>query len=192
MAAYFESGLEYACQRHRAFGQVVCTTKSVSSWRYRHRDVSFKRLFLYFKPVTELRLPFYRAPIDTHLTLIKRIVALPLDLVRPLDFTKRPTSSGQFLSDKVVEIPRGHCWLESDEPYHGHDSNDYFGPIPLGLIRARVAYIIWPRFKKLERGEWEEKSRKAPWEGKGKGGKKDEDMPRISYRSGGVFRDLGD
>ncbi|KAI8808223.1 peptidase S24/S26A/S26B/S26C [Cladochytrium replicatum] len=43
----------------------------------------------------------------------------------------------------VVRIPRGHCWVESDEPYVGVDSND-FGPIPMGLISARVSYVLLP------------------------------------------------
>ncbi|KAI9030459.1 peptidase S24/S26A/S26B/S26C [Hyaloraphidium curvatum] len=123
---------------------------------------------------------FCTAPHDKSLTLTKRIVALPFDLVRPLDFTKKASPSGQFLSDKVIEIPQGRCWLESDEPFHGTDSNT-FGPVPLGLIQARVAYVIFPRFRKLDRGDWEERSKVPMWE------ETDSPTRRISYRSGGTW-----
>lgn len=128
-----------------------------------------------------------RAPHDRSLLLFKRLIALPFDLVRPRDYRKKHDPSeppeNQFLSDKVIEIPPGRCWLESDEPFHGTDSNA-FGPVPLGLIKARVAYVIWPRFMKVERGEWEAKSKVAMWEEQG--------PRRISYRSGGVWVDRGD
>jgi hypothetical protein len=120
--------------------------------------------------------------------LVKRLVALPFDLVRPWDFTRKPDESAdkdenQYLSDKIIEIPPGRCWLESDERFHGHDSNKY-GPIPLGLIKARVAYVVWPRIVKVGRGEWEAKSKLPSWEQK-------DSSPRVAYRSGGEWVDRG-
>ncbi|RKP07301.1 hypothetical protein THASP1DRAFT_17256, partial [Thamnocephalis sphaerospora] len=37
----------------------------------------------------------------------------------------------------------GHSWVEGDEPFHSRDSNA-FGPVPDGLIEARVQWILWP------------------------------------------------
>ena len=56
--------------------------------------------------------------------------------------------------EQYVLIPPGHCWIEGDDPSHSYDSND-FGPVPLGLVRARVAHVIWPprRWSSLERTE---------------------------------------
>jgi len=34
-------------------------------------------------------------------------------------------------------------WVEGDEPFRTLDSNT-FGPVPLGLVDAKLSYIIWP------------------------------------------------
>jgi inner membrane protease subunit 2 len=92
--------------------------------------------------------------------IVKRVVALEGDIVKP----RNPKSlrhggfmlmgggaggaGGMFPGllegvPSVVKIPKGHCWVESDESYHGMDSNT-FGPVPLGLVYAKVSWIIWP------------------------------------------------
>ncbi|KAI9347429.1 hypothetical protein DFJ73DRAFT_836700 [Zopfochytrium polystomum] len=43
----------------------------------------------------------------------------------------------------VLRVPKGFCWVESDESFRGLDSNT-FGPCSLGLVQARVAYVVWP------------------------------------------------
>ncbi|KAI8609398.1 peptidase S24/S26A/S26B/S26C [Chytriomyces sp. MP71] len=75
----------------------------------------------------------FTAPHNPDMTLVKRIVALEGDVV----FTRphQPPS--------VLRVPRGFCWVESDESYHGIDSN-VFGPIPMGLIEGKAACIVWP------------------------------------------------
>ncbi|KAK6903101.1 mitochondrial inner membrane protease subunit 2 [Kwoniella mangroviensis CBS 10435] len=73
------------------------------------------------------------SPQNPELLTTKRIVALEGDLVNPLP-PSPPTP---------IRIPPGHCWVEGDSKYQTRDSNTY-GPIPLGLITSRVAYILWP------------------------------------------------
>lgn len=75
----------------------------------------------------------HRSPTNPDLLTTKRIVALEGDLVQPLP----PHSPGS------VRIPAGHCWVEGDTRFQTRDSNTY-GPIPLALINARVASVIWP------------------------------------------------
>ncbi|GAA97006.1 uncharacterized protein L969DRAFT_90420 [Mixia osmundae IAM 14324] len=74
-----------------------------------------------------------RCPIPPYGTSVKRIIGLPGDLVK----TRRP------YPDRYVKVPEAHCWVEGDESFHSTDSNT-FGPIPIKLIDARVAYILWP------------------------------------------------
>ncbi|KAJ3123884.1 hypothetical protein HK098_001584 [Nowakowskiella sp. JEL0407] len=57
-------------------------------------------------------------------------------------------------STTLIQVPPGHVWLESEEPYYGTDSN-HFGPVPLALVFARVSHILLPfsRFGRLDRRE---------------------------------------
>jgi len=77
--------------------------------------------------------------------IIKRIVAVEGDCVRSLQQVKgvsiRP----------LVHVPRGHCWLEGDRHDCSMDSN-VFGPVPVGLINAKVSHIAWPprRWRRLD------------------------------------------
>ncbi|CAG8516763.1 3582_t:CDS:2 [Paraglomus brasilianum] len=73
------------------------------------------------------------SPTDPTRTIIKRIVAVEGDYVYPL----KPHPK------EIVRIPKGHCWIEGDENFHSKDSNIY-GPVPLGLITAKVTHIVWP------------------------------------------------
>lgn len=87
------------------------------------------------------------------------MIALPGDTVQPLR-----------KKDTVVPIPAGHVWVEGDEAFHSRDSNS-FGTVsliktgcllqsnslsfkvPIGLINAKVNYILWPlsRFGPVEK-----------------------------------------
>lgn len=78
-------------------------------------------------------LPPTRSPTDPRQLLIKRIIGLPGSIVTTL-----PPHA-----HRTVRVPAGHCWVEGDERYHSRDSNAY-GPIPLGLVNARVVGVVWP------------------------------------------------
>lgn len=80
------------------------------------------------------------SPKDPNQKIIKRVVALPGDVVSTLGYKR------QF-----VKIPEGHCWVEGDHTGHTLDSNT-FGPISLGLVNAKAVCIVWPpsRWQHLE------------------------------------------
>ena len=65
--------------------------------------------------------------------MVKRIIGLEGDVV-----STRPNCRHRH-----VAVPRGHCWVESDNWMEGTDSNQY-GPIPLALVEARVSAVVWP------------------------------------------------
>lgn len=80
------------------------------------------------------------SPKDPGQMIIKRVVALPGDLVNTMGY-KKPH----------VKVPEGHCWVEGDHTGHTLDSNS-FGPVSLGLITAKALCIVWPpeRWQNLE------------------------------------------
>ncbi|CAH0520762.1 unnamed protein product [Peronospora belbahrii] len=43
----------------------------------------------------------------------------------------------------VLQIPKGHVWLEGDNKHDSHDSR-YYGPVPCALVQGRVVMRIWP------------------------------------------------
>ncbi|WVN86695.1 uncharacterized protein L203_101867 [Cryptococcus depauperatus CBS 7841] len=90
------------------------------------------------------------SPQNPQLLTTKRIIALEGDLVQPLC----PSWSAP------VRIPPGHCWVEGDSKYQTRDSNTY-GPIPLGLVTAKVVYVLWPwaRAARVEKGFGKSKRR---------------------------------
>ena len=47
---------------------------------------------------------------------------------------------------RFSQMPRGCCWIEGDNPSCSNDSRS-FGPVPLALIEARVAAVIWPPWR---------------------------------------------
>ncbi|KAH9675442.1 mitochondrial inner membrane protease subunit 2 [Citrus sinensis] len=62
---------------------------------------------------------------------VKRIIGLPGDWI------------GTPMTNDVMKVPNGHCWVEGDNPSSSLDSRS-FGPIPLGLIKGWVTHILWP------------------------------------------------
>ncbi|KAJ3054955.1 hypothetical protein HK097_000249, partial [Rhizophlyctis rosea] len=106
--------------------------------------VLLDKLSLSHKPPTRGSIVLLTLPTNPDLTMVKRITALEGDIVRP------HYRDGTLAPNTLIRIPKGHCWVEADEPYHGMDSNS-FGPVPLGLVRARVTYVLWPfeRFGRL-------------------------------------------
>jgi len=74
-----------------------------------------------------------RSPIEFGALIVKRVVALEGDVVQTLP----------PYPDSEVLIPDGYAWVEGDERHHTRDSN-YFGPVPLALLDAKVPFVLWP------------------------------------------------
>lgn len=55
-----------------------------------------------------------------------------------------PTPAGVPGDEAVLQIPRGHCWVEGDQSPGCTDSASAFGPVPQALIESRVAFVCWP------------------------------------------------
>ncbi|KAK9820562.1 hypothetical protein WJX72_011658 [[Myrmecia] bisecta] len=73
-----------------------------------------------------------RCPDHPHTILVKRLLALEGDWVLV-----------PGVAD-IQKIPKGHCWIEGDNPALSEDSRSKYGPVPLGLIEGRVTHVIWP------------------------------------------------
>lgn len=73
----------------------------------------------------------FRSPSNHKEKHVKRIIGLPGDWI------------GTPMTNDVVKVPNGHCWVEGDNPSSSLDSRS-FGPIPLGLVKGRVTHILWP------------------------------------------------
>jgi hypothetical protein len=58
---------------------------------------------------------------------------------------QHPCDPGMLLVKRAVrQVPNG-WWLESDNPGAGAVDSRSFGPVPAGLIHARVLLRYWPR-----------------------------------------------
>ncbi|CAD6197154.1 unnamed protein product [Caenorhabditis auriculariae] len=71
------------------------------------------------------------SPRDPSAVHIKRVVATEGSGVIPQ------------LRAEVTIVPKGHYWMEGDNPQARNDSNVY-GPVSKGLVRGRATHIIWP------------------------------------------------
>lgn len=102
----------------------------INSWSYRNFDV---------KPGDIVALRSIRNP---NKRVIKRVIALEGDCIYSLSKNS---------PDQVVNIPKGHCWIEGDNSKTSWDSNRY-GPVPVGMIIGRADFIVWPprRWSRLE------------------------------------------
>ncbi|KNE56465.1 hypothetical protein AMAG_02269 [Allomyces macrogynus ATCC 38327] len=83
-----------------------------------------------------------RTPLDANHVAAKRIIALEDDWVVPDPRSKFVQRNG-LRSGQSLRIPKGHCWVEGDAGLHSRDSQEY-GPVPLALLTARVAAVVWP------------------------------------------------
>ncbi|KAH0834772.1 LexA signal peptidase [Lanmaoa asiatica] len=85
------------------------------------------------RPIAKGDVVSLRDPVDSRKMIVKRVVAVADDVVQALP----PYPATEVL------VPEGHIWVEGDEPFRTLDSNT-FGPVPLGLVDAKLSYIIWP------------------------------------------------
>jgi inner membrane protease subunit 1 len=63
----------------------------------------------------------------------------------------KDTDEGDWASvkEQVIQVPEGHCWVVGDNMEWSRDSR-LFGPLPLGLIKAKVLAVVLPR----EESKW--------------------------------------
>lgn len=47
------------------------------------------------------------------------------------------------VKERVVQVPEGHCWIAGDNLEWSRDSR-LFGPLPLGLVKAKVLAVVSP------------------------------------------------
>lgn len=47
------------------------------------------------------------------------------------------------IKEGVVQVPEGHCWIAGDNLEWSRDSR-LFGPLPLGLVKAKVLAVVSP------------------------------------------------
>ncbi len=70
-------------------------------------------------------------------TIVKRVVALQGQQVR----LRTHHGGGEEGPTRVVEVPRGHVWLQGDNYYNSRDSRD-FGAMPYAMLRGRVFAVV--------------------------------------------------
>ncbi|KAF8546032.1 LexA/Signal peptidase [Imleria badia] len=99
-----------------------------------HDVVLFDRFTLHSgRPIQKGDVVSLRDPVDSRKMIVKRVIAVADDVVQTLP----------PYPDTEVLVPEGHIWVEGDEPFRTLDSNT-FGPVPLGLVDAKLSYILWP------------------------------------------------
>jgi len=84
----------------------------------------------------------FRSPSSPMTFVCKRIIGLPGDVVNvdPIDLE---------ISKQHCLVPEGHVWVQGDNATASVDSRTY-GPLPMGLIQARIACRIWPLPKRID------------------------------------------
>lgn len=88
-------------------------------------------------PYHTLFLGSFRSPDDPEKSLVKRIIALEGDLVKP-----RPNSRSR---GQMIKIPKGHCWVEGDNWASSRDSNT-FGPVWVLSLACVPSFLASPLF----------------------------------------------
>ncbi|KAJ1559000.1 hypothetical protein HK096_001970 [Nowakowskiella sp. JEL0078] len=98
---------------------------------------------LFRKKVSVGDIVIFVSPLNPSRTVCKRIVGLPGDTVcvNPEKLSKSNDNEAEYLV-----IPEGHMWALGDNLENSTDSRMY-GPVPMGLIRGRVRFKVFPFFK---------------------------------------------
>ncbi|KAF1359758.1 LexA/Signal peptidase [Lizonia empirigonia] len=81
----------------------------------------------------------------------KRVIGMPGDFVSVVSAAREDADldkegeEGDWanVKERVVRVPEGHCWIAGDNLEWSRDSR-LFGPLPLGLVKAKVLAVISP------------------------------------------------
>ncbi|RDL39431.1 uncharacterized protein BP5553_03771 [Venustampulla echinocandica] len=68
--------------------------------------------------------------------VIKRVLGMEGDYVMM-------GSPRESMSDKMLQVPKGHCWVVGDNLLWSKDSR-HFGPLPMALIKGKVIAKVLP------------------------------------------------
>lgn len=93
----------------------------------------------------------YTSPMFPNEAGCKRIIGMPGDFVsvvtpgRQDGDVEAVDTDNKWASvrEQVIQVPEGHCWVAGDNLEWSRDSRLY-GPLPLGLVRAKVLAVALP------------------------------------------------
>jgi len=93
----------------------------------------------------------YTNPIFPNENGCKRVIGMPGDFVSVVTPGRREgdieavDSEGKWANvrEQVIRVPEGHCWVAGDNLEWSRDSR-LFGPLPLGLVKAKVLAVVLP------------------------------------------------
>jgi len=123
-----------------------------------------EKVTLHFEEPKKGDIVTFNDPDGSGVTLIKRVVATPGDVVDLQDgrviingsFADEPYTQGKpsyaldghasNLSENIgypYTVPQGHLWVMGDNRTNSLDSR-YFGAVPIESVTARAIFIYWP------------------------------------------------
>ncbi|KAK8067084.1 hypothetical protein PG997_013831 [Apiospora hydei] len=92
----------------------------------------------------------YHIPVSPEEDGVKRVIGMPGDYVL--------MNSPGATSDRMIQVPKGHCYIVGDNMPWSRDSRDY-GPLPLALIKGKaiakgqlVGWKPWRWFEPVPNG----------------------------------------
>ncbi|KAH7385921.1 peptidase S24/S26A/S26B/S26C [Pyrenochaeta sp. MPI-SDFR-AT-0127] len=93
----------------------------------------------------------YTNPMFPNESGCKRVIGMPGDFVSVVSSGRGENDveavdiEGKWASvkDQVIRVPEGHCWVAGDNLEWSRDSR-LFGPLPLGLVKAKVLAVVLP------------------------------------------------
>lgn len=84
---------------------------------------------------------YFIHPDDPKRTVFGRLLALEGDYVSTTTATASPPPPR---GPSIERVPKGHCWVESDNPILGTNGKTVGEPVPLALCLGRVIGVCWP------------------------------------------------
>lgn len=93
----------------------------------------------------------YTSPLFPNESGCKRVIGMPGDFVAVVSGgrgdgdVEAVDTEGKWASvrEQVIRVPEGHCWVAGDNLEWSRDSR-VFGPLPLGLVKAKVLAVLLP------------------------------------------------